>query len=243
MGHALRRLCTICARGGSKGLANKNLRLLLGRPLVAHSVQRALDAKLFDAIAISSDSIEILQAAVEAGATLAIERPPALATDESGKSAAIFHCGTEVERRLSLEFDTFVDLDATAPLRLPEHIRKAVALVEEDGAQNVFSVCRSRRSPYFNMVEVSSGGVPRLCKEANPRPVRRQDTPGTFDMNASIYVWRRRAFMTNRAAVLAAGTKIYLMPEHTGFDMDSRFDFQLIEYIYPLLRKLDNDDN
>jgi CMP-N,N'-diacetyllegionaminic acid synthase len=234
------RLCTICARGGSKGFSNKNLQPLLGRPLVAHSVQHALDSGLFEGVAISSDSREIREAALAAGATWAIERPAPLATDESDKSPAIHHCGIEVERRTGLRFDTFVDLDATAPLRLPKHIREAVALVEQQRAPNVFSVCPSRRSPYFNMVETSADGSVRLCKTIEPPPLRRQDTPATFDMNASIYVWDRATFLGSQAGVLVDGTQMYVMPDHTVFDMDSRFDFELIEFIYPRLRELED---
>lgn len=238
----MKRVCTICVRGGSKGVKNKNMMSLLGRPLLAHSIQQAIDSELFDEIAVGSDSHELLEVAVKAGVKWAIERPAALATDECDKSPAIFHCAMEVERLTGKKFDTFVDLDATAPLRLPKHIREAVALVEVNKASNIFSVCNSRRSPYFNMVELSDTGIPRLCKIMNPPPVRRQDTPKTFDMNASIYVWGRQAFVESNADVLLKETQIYIMPEYTVFDIDSHFDSQLIEYIYPQLSKLDNNE-
>ncbi len=73
----LNRICTICARGGSKGVPNKNIRSLLGRPLIAHSIQQALDSALFAAVAVSSDSDDILEVAGKAGATLLIKRPDA----------------------------------------------------------------------------------------------------------------------------------------------------------------------
>ena len=237
------RICTICVRGGSKGLKNKNMRPLLGRPLLTHSIQQAVDSELFDEIAVSSDSHELLEVAVKAGIKWPIERPAVMATDECDKSPAIFHCAMEVERLTGKKFDTFVDLDATAPLRLPKHIREAVGLVEVNKAPNVFSVCPSRRSPYFNMVELSEMGVPRLCKTMTPPPVRRQDTPKTFDMNASIYVWERKAFVESVAGVLLSKTQLYVMPEYTAFDIDSQFDYRLIEYVYPRLNELDSHDN
>ena len=232
------RICTICARGGSKSVKNKNIRELNGRPLIAHSVEHALRTGLFSGVAVSSDSQLILDAAEKAGATWLIERPAPLATDEVDKSPAIVHCAREVERLTGHVFQTFVDLDATAPLRLPQHVSEAVSLLESGDISNVFSVCPSRRNPYFNMVELDASGVPKLCKAMHPVPVRRQDTPLTFDMNASIYVWRRREFYDLEAPVLAPKSRIYVMPEFTAFDLDHEVDFTLISTIYPQLATL-----
>jgi len=156
------RLCTVCARGGSKGVKNKNTRLLNGRPLIQHTILQATQSGLFDDIAVSSDSEEILEAARAAGATRLITRPAELASDVSDKSPAIVHCGREVERLTGKVFDTFVDLDASAPLRTIRHIKEAVALLESGDISNVFTVCHSRRNPYFNMVEVAANGHPTL---------------------------------------------------------------------------------
>ena len=227
------RLCTICARGGSKGVKNKNLRPLLGKPLLAHTVEQALAAGIFADIVVSSDSPEILQAARDAGVNLAIERPAPLATDKSDKSPAILHCASEAERHTGKRYDTFVDLDVTAPLRRPEHIRGAVELLETTDASNVFSVCPSRRSPYYNMVEIDAEGTARVVKPIDPPALRRQDVPPTYDMNASVYAWKRQAFFAEQAAVFMQRSRLYVMPEGTLFDLDSEFDFHMIEALYP----------
>jgi len=231
MGVSMKRLCSVCARGGSKGVPNKNLRPLAGRPLIAHTVMQAAATGLFDEIAVSSDSEAILKAALEAGASRAILRPAELASDTVDKSPAIVHCGQEVERLTGLRFDSFFDLDATAPLRTPEHIREAVALLEDSKATNIYSVCPARRSPYFNLVETGPDGVPRLCKPMDPPIVRRQDAPPTFDMNASIYGWSRAAFFEAGAPVHMDGTRLYVMPDWTLFDIDSEFDFEIVEIL------------
>lgn len=237
----MNRLCTVCARGGSKGVKNKNLRLLNGKPLIHHSIVQAIDSGLFDEIAVSSDSQEILSAGAAAGATRLITRPADLASDASDKSPAIVHCGREVERLTGRAFDTFVDLDASAPLRTIRHIREAVAMLEADDVSNVFTVCHSRRNPYFNMVELDSDGRPRLCKTIDPPPVRRQDTPAVYDMNASVYVWRRREYFELEAPVLAGKTRVYVMPEFTAFDLDSEFDFAIIESVFPRMTEFDHE--
>lgn len=227
----MRRLCSICARGGSKGVPSKNVRPMLGRPLVAHSVEQALATGLFDEIAISSDSPAILDAAMAAGATLRVERPAELATDTAAKPAAILHCAQAAERMTGQRFDLFCDLDATAPLREPRHIAEAMAMVESGAAGNVISVCPARRSPYFNMVELGPDGVPRLSKRTDPPIVRRQDAPPVFDLNASIYVWRRDALFDTGAAIFTEALRLYVMPEHTAWDIDSEIDLAVVEFL------------
>ena len=231
MGDAVtRRLCTVCARGGSKGVVNKNLRPMAGKPLIAHSLIQAKAVGLFDAIAVSSDSAEILAAAAQWGADELIERPEELASDTADKAPAIRHCVAEVERRHGTRFEVLVDMDATSPLRLPEDIRGAVTLLEDSGATNVITGAPARRSPYFNLVERDATGTVTLAKKSEQRVDRRQDAPPCFDMNASIYVWRRDPFMTG-PAVFYPDTLLYEMPEERSFDIDSELDFAIVEFL------------
>src|SRR5438045_2301672 len=94
----MKRLCTICARGGSKGIKGKNIRALLGKPLIAYSIEQAKMSGLFDAIAVSSDSDAILEAAGKCGADYLIKRPAELATDQAPKVPVIRHCVAEAEK-------------------------------------------------------------------------------------------------------------------------------------------------
>lgn len=224
------RLCTICARGGSKGVKGKNIRPLMGRPLIAHSIAQAKITGLFTAIAVSSDSPEILDAACEAGADLLIARPDELASDTAAKAPAICHAVLEAERLLGFEADVLVDLDATSPLRLPEDIAGAVKLLEDTGATSVITGAPARRSPYFNLVELDGEGVVRLSKPTDPPITRRQDAPRCFDMNASIYVWRRRPFI-ERPAVFYDDTRLFEMPEDRSVDIDSELDFEIVRLL------------
>src|SRR5712691_4711519 len=104
----MKRLCTICARGGSKGVKGKNLRPLLGRPLIAHSLEQARASGLFDLVAVSSDASEILETARTFGADLLIHRPDELASDSAAKVPAIRHAVLEAEARSAQQFDTLV---------------------------------------------------------------------------------------------------------------------------------------
>lgn len=224
------RLCTICARGGSKGVKGKNVRPLMGKPLIAHSIEQARRSGLFAAVAVSSDSDLILDAARQAGADVLVARPDELASDTAAKIPAIRHCLLEAERALGRSFAVFVDLDATSPLRLPEDIVGAVELLERTGAGNVITGAPARRSPYFNLVELDGQGRARLSKTLDRTVVRRQDAPRCFDMNASIYVWRRDAFLAH-PAVFNDDTLLFEMPEERSIDIDSELDFDIVRLL------------
>jgi N-acylneuraminate cytidylyltransferase/CMP-N,N'-diacetyllegionaminic acid synthase len=223
-------ICTICARGGSKGVVGKNVRDLLGKPVLAWSIAQARETGLFDTIAFSSDSDALLEAALKAGADVAVKRPDEMATDTAPKLPAIRHCLEQAIARTGKTPDMFVDLDVTSPLRLASDITGAVELLRQSGARNVITGAPARRSPYFNLVEQSADGSITLSKTANPPIVRRQDAPRCFDMNASIYVWRVAHFLEH-PAVFYPDTRLFEMPEERSVDIDSDIDFALVELL------------
>ncbi|MGO8916859.1 MAG: cytidylyltransferase domain-containing protein [Stellaceae bacterium] len=224
------RLCTICARAGSKGVRSKNTRLIAGKPLIAHSLYQARASGLFDAIAVSSDSDHILSIARSYGAGCLVKRPDELAGDAAPKLPAIRHCLEAAERQLGAHFDVLVDLDATSPLRLPEDIAAVVELLEHEPGANVITGAPARRSPYFNLIERRADGTVALSKPPEAAVTRRQDAPECFDMNASIYAWWADDFRA-APAVFAARTRLYVMPEERSLDIDSELDFRLVEFL------------
>ncbi len=230
MDSKVNRLCTICARGGSKGVKNKNVRQLHGQPLIAYSIRQAKESGLFSAVAVDSDSDQILAVAAEWGADHLIKRPDALATDQAAKLPAIQHCVSEVERITGQTFEIIVDLDATSPLRIPDDIIGSVRLLEERGAGNVITGMPARRSPYFNLVELDENGVAVLSKKLAVPVVRRQDAPRCYDMNASVYVWRREVLFSG-TTVFNRDTLLYEMPEERSIDIDSELDFAFVEFL------------
>ncbi|MBB4392713.1 acylneuraminate cytidylyltransferase family protein [Bradyrhizobium sp. ERR14] len=223
-------LCTICARGGSKGVVGKNARDLLGRPVLAWSIAQARETGLFDAIAFSSDSDALLEAALKAGVDIAVKRPDEMATDTAPKLPAIRHCLEQAIAQTGRTPEIFVDLDVTSPLRLASDITGAVALLRESGARNVITGAPARRSPYFNLVEQRADGSVGLSKTAEPPITRRQDAPRCFDMNASIYVWRVASFL-EQPSVFYPDTRLFEMPEERSIDIDSDLDFALVELL------------
>ena len=155
MDSSLKISCTICARGGSKGVKNKNIRNLQNKPLIALSIEQALACELFSVIAVSSDSPEILDTALKWGATHVIERPAHLATDKAAKIPVIQHAVIQSEKLSEKKLDICVDLDAYAPLRTTKDILGCFDLLQKSKASNVITGTKARKSPYFNLAEQS----------------------------------------------------------------------------------------
>ena len=222
-------LCTICARAGSKGVTNKNLRPINSKPLIVYSIEQALATKLFDQIVVSSDSAEIRNVALANGATHAVERPFELASDTAPKLPAIRHCVESSEKKFG-QFEVIIDLDATAPLRNPEDILGALELLKTTNSDNVITGTPAHRSPYFNLVETNEQGIVHLSKQPRAAVDRRQDSPECFDMNASIYVWRRHALFENET-LFTKSTRLFVMPRERSIDIDSQADFDMVEWL------------
>jgi N-acylneuraminate cytidylyltransferase/CMP-N,N'-diacetyllegionaminic acid synthase len=226
-------ICTICARGGSKGLPGKNMRMIAGKPLIQWTIEEAQAAAIFDAIAVSSDDAATLEWADGHGCS-GISRPAEMATDEAPKMGAIQHAAQTMEGFGWPPFDTIVDLDVSCPLRIPGDIILAVGMCEAKGPRNVLSVSPARRSPYYNIVEMR-GGKPEIVstKWGNSAPIpvtRRQDAPETYDCNGSILVWQRVGFFEAKDE-LTKGAEIYVMPRERAWDIDDELDFKIVEML------------
>ena len=216
-------------RGGSKGVPGKNLRDLHGKPLMAHTIEQALQSDLFEHVVVSTDSDEIAEMAKTYGAESWFLRPKKLATDEAPKIPVIRHAFLEAEKHYGHEFEILVDLDATSPLRSVEDINSAYDQLIAEDADMLITASPCRKNPYFNMVEKVDGRV-REVKELKPPPTRRQDAPAVYDMNASIYIWQRRALL-NLDTLFTDKTSLYVMPEERSVDIDTELDWEFVEFI------------
>ncbi|GGD72294.1 acylneuraminate cytidylyltransferase family protein [Microbacterium murale] len=224
------RICTITVRAGSKGVPGKNLRVVAGRPLFGHSVAQAVASGLFDEVVVSSDSEDILALAPSFGATGVVRRPPEMATDTAGKVPAIAHAVRSTEERTGARYEVCVDLDATSPLRTVDDIRIAVRMFEDADVDSLITGAEARRNPYFNLVEEQPDGTVAVSKAPDDAVLRRQDAPRCFDMNGSIYVWRRQALLEEQV-VFFSSTILYEMPADRSIDVDSEFDFRVVEWL------------
>lgn len=222
-------LCTVCARGGSKGVPGKNIKLLNNKPLIAYTIETALKWGKADKVAVSTDSEEIAKVAKKYGGEVPFLRPANLAGDNSGKIAAIQHLVNYFEDNGEY-YDIIIDLDVTAPLRSIEDLNGALNLFLNNDVNNVYSVCEARRNPYFNMVELTENNRVKLAKKLDETVLSRQTAPKVYDMNASIYVYKRD-FLMNTNTCHSNNTLAYVMPDERSMDIDSLLDFEVVEYL------------
>ena len=225
----MRVLCTICMRGGSKEIVNKNIKKLNGFPLMSYTIKQAINSKIFDLIMVSTDSKKIFKCAKKYGATGWFLRPKKLATDDSVKLLAIRHALIESEKFTNKKFDIIFNLHVTAPLRNINDIKNAYKKFLREKANKLISVTYCKRNPYFNMVEKVNDKV-QIVKKPIKKIGRRQDAPIVYDMNASIYIWQRKELL-NLKSKYDKKTSLYVMPAERSVDIDSTFDWNLVENI------------
>ncbi|MBF0619474.1 MAG: acylneuraminate cytidylyltransferase family protein [Candidatus Omnitrophica bacterium] len=225
-------LLTIAARGGSKGVKNKNIRMLCGKPLMAHTILQAKKWGKAAHIVVSTDSSAIAAVAKKFGAEVPFMRPPALASDTAGKVPVIRHALSSCEKIFGVQYDMVVDLDATAPIRTIQDLDTCLELFLKKMPSTIFSVVPAHKSPYFNMIEINKQGRVVLCKRPGKRLLRRQDAPAVYDANASIYFYDRDYLLRAKApSPINPRCCIYVMPDVSGFDIDREVDFKFLEFL------------
>ena len=221
-------LCTICARRGSKGLKNKNILKLLGKPLIHHTIAQAKRVKSISKIVISTNSKKILNL-TKNKVDLCIKRPEKFSNDKASKIDAIKHALLASEKNFKRNFDVIIDLDVTSPLRNKKDITTALKTFLKKKTGNLVSGHNSRRNPYFNQVMYKKKSLKIVC-EPKRKINRRQDAPIIFDLNASIYIWQRYSLI-NSKKLINKRTIFFKMPYERSIDIDDKLDFIIVEHI------------
>ena len=221
-------LCVICARTGSTGLKNKNFLKINGKSLIKHTIDIALRSKIFKDIVVSIDKPNIKFNKYKSKIII-IERPKKLAQNNSKKIDAIRHAVKYCESKTNLNYEYIFDLDVTSPLRNYKDIQKSFKKFKKNKSDNLFSVTPSKKNPYFNMIEIKNRKV-NLIKKGKKIISNRQKAPKTFDMNASIYIWKKK-YLFKTYNLFSKRTSIYIMPAERSIDIDSSFDFKLVKHL------------
>lgn len=224
-------LITICARGGSKGIPGKNIKLLNGKPLIEYTINSAFKfSKKHNAnIALSTDDDYILDICHSLKLNTNYKRPPELSTDHAGKIDTIYDILIFEEKDKNITYDYILDLDVTSPLRTQIDLNEAFEKLQNDkNALNIFSVNIANKNPYFNMVEERESGYFELSKKGEF--LSRQTANPVFELNASFYFYRRDFFNLETRKVINDKSLIYLM-NHTCFDLDHPVDFEFMNYL------------
>jgi len=218
----------IFARGGSKGLPGKNIKLLLGKPLIQYSIEVALQTPSIDKIFVSTDDIAIASVAESNGA-IVIDRPTKLAQDNSPEWLAWKHAINWVKEQYG-DFNQFISLPATSPLRSVKDVESAILRKSNVGADICIAISPANRSPYFNMVKKLSDNSIELVNETESKIIRRQDAPEVFDITTVVYVADVEFIMNNGNIFDGTVTGVEI-PKWRAVDIDDIYDFKFAEVI------------
>jgi len=213
-------LCVIPARGGSQGFANKNIALLAGKPLLAHTIEHALGARCITMTVVSTDDEDIAAVADEYGASV-IDRPPAFSGDYAPSEWALLH----VLEMIDLEPDYIIMLQCTSPIRRAIHIDRAFAHLLETGADSLFSGVSAPRFIW----EGVHGDMRPINYNYKARPMRQVGTCG-YAENGSIYISKLHV-LRNTGNRLGGKIALYEMPYWSQFEIDEPDDLDLCNWI------------
>ena len=221
-------LCTICARGGSKGLKNKNIKIINGKALIEHTIFKAKKSKIFSKIVVSSDNKRILNISKSNNVDYLIKRSKRLSLSSTPKIPVIRDALKKAEKKFLIKFDYIMDLDVSSPLRNVADIKKSMKKIVREKKNILFSVNNAKKNPYFNMVEFNKGKFSIVKKKK--LLFTRQSAPKVFELNASIYIWKRKILLQKNTLFMKYNT-IFKMPYSRSIDIDSIEDFRLVNYL------------
>lgn len=221
----------IPARSGSKGLKDKNIKDLKGKPMIAYTIEAARDSNVFDDIIVSTDSQLYADISIEYGALVPFLRPKHLSTDTAKTNDVIEHVIKEL-KQVGKEYDYLMILQPTSPLRTSEDIVEAIKLLFEKKANSVISVCEVEHSPlYMNTLDKSLSMEKFLAKGTKSR---RQELPKYYRLNGAIYLSKVDYFLKYKD-LYKEKSYAYIMDKKRSIDIDDELDFKLAEYILDTL--------
>jgi N-acylneuraminate cytidylyltransferase len=225
-------LVVIPARGGSKGLPGKNIKVLGGKPLIQHTIEAAREVFPDESICVSTDDLKIKSVVEGLGLEVPFIRPAYLSTDTAGTYEVLLHAIEHFEKR-DYYPDTLILLQPTSPFRTGTHIREAMALFDES-CEMVVSVKETKSNPYFVLREENENGW--LIKLKEEDFIRRQDCPKVYEINGAIYIIDVKILMHKKISDFSR-VKKYLMTTNSSLDIDNNFDFLLAEFLLKIDEK------
>ena len=228
---SLKPICFIAARGGSKGVLRKNVRLIAGKPLIAHTIEAAVNSDIFQCVVVSTDENEIATISKKYGAEVPFVRPKKLATDNASGDDVVLH-GIKKLYSLGYEFDTFVLRDCTVPFIRNIDIVGSLKLLKEKKCNAVYGVYKQHHNPYFNMMESDANGFLKISKNVGKRIKNRQDIPTVYQLNGLFTYYSDRFLKYGKTTM----PKIlpYEIPRETGWMIDTKWEFRIAEMIFQL---------
>lgn len=222
-------LGVIPARKGSKGVPGKNVKTVLGKPLIAYAIECGLKCPSIDHLIVTTDSEQIASIARQCGADVPFIRPDELAGDTTPMLPVLQHAVTASEEYYQKTVEALLLLDPTGPLRTVDDVEGCLKLFKDSDCDAVVSGNKAHRSPYFNMVMPNNGYVRLVIP--TPEPIgRRQDSPPVYDLNTIVWIYSRKALM-EECVRIPERTLLYVVPCERAIDIDTELDFKILEFM------------
>ncbi|GKX51178.1 acylneuraminate cytidylyltransferase family protein [Budvicia aquatica] len=220
-------IAIIPARGGSKRLPDKNIKILAGKPLIVWTIEAALESRLFDLVVVSTDSQVIADVAIKSGAIVPYLRPAALASDTSTTNDVVRHMVEWIESNHDVVSQVTL-LQPTSPLRDANDIKEAMTVYENKEAQSIISVCALEHPlQYCNRLPENlsmNGFIPITSNQ------RSQDLEPYYRVNGAIYIFNRK-YVGSLSDIYSQRSFAYIMDKVKSVDIDDEFDFKMAEFI------------
>lgn len=230
-------LAIIPARGGSKGVPRKNIRMLAGKPLIMHTIMAAQKAKHITRIWVSTDDEEIAEVVRTSGVAVPELRPLELAGDNISQLDVVFHALGRAEALDKRQYPVIILLQPTAPLRTEDDIDGSLEMLVHNDIDSVVSYCKVEREHPFYMATLEDG-VPKSLISVPKGLHARQQYPEVYLRNGAIYAVKREALLAE-GSLYGKSTLAWLMDYWHSVNIDSEFDLELAEFL--LTKKRGNE--
>lgn len=223
-------LAIIPARGGSKGIPGKNIKLLCGKPLIIYTIEAAVAAKTIDRIILSTDDPEIAKTVSKYDVEIPFMRPKELAQDNSLAIDNYIYTIERLNREFNCNYEEFVVLLPTVPLRTSEDIDKAVELFSQTNAESVIS-CTTLHHPLEWIFSINDDGIIQRNNEIDiKKMMNRQESKHAYIPNGAVYVFKY-SLLKEKNSYYSDQTYAYVMPPKRSVDIDTEIDFKFAEYL------------
>lgn len=221
-------ICIIPARGGSKGVPNKNIRKIGGKPLIAYTIESAIQSKIFSHVIVSTEDKKIAAISKKFGAEVPFLRPKKLSNDIVHVDDVLVHTVKKLQEK-GYNFEIFVWRDCTVPLIRNSDIKKSINILKKEKCQTVTAVYRQHLNPYHNIVEITSHGFLEISKKMKSRVRSRQEAPPVFQENG-LHTYDVKKFLKSGKTIKSKSIP-FMIPPIMGLMIDTEFEFQIAKWI------------
>ena len=221
-------IAIIPARGGSKGLPGKNIKLLNGKPLIAYTIEAAKQSENVSRVIVNTDDAEISKVALDYGAEVPFVRPSELASDAAKSIDVLLHTLAWLKKNEDLQIDEIIVLQPTSPLRTTQHIDEAIKMYLEKKADSVISYCQEEHSVFWHKFITDEGKFEDIFNGDYLK--NRQEIRPTFYPNGAIYIIKTKLLLEKK--YYSENAYAFLMDKKSSVDIDTMEDFEFAEWLY-----------